>query len=92
MAEGMRVMRSRDVLLCDGGLHQNLTLRLLMTLVKAGTAENSTVERLLHIAVSETADNVQRAAVASPASLLFRNPRQVPRTVQLLSESYNPHV
>jgi len=47
---------------------------------------------LLHIAVSDTSDDVRRAAVTSLAFLLFKNPRQVPRIVQLLSESYNPHV
>ncbi len=37
-------------------------------------------------------DDVRRAAVTSLGFLLFRNPTQVPRIVQLLSESYNPHV
>jgi 26S proteasome regulatory subunit N2 len=46
----------------------------------------------LHIAVSDTSDDVRRAAVTSLAFLLFKNPGQVPRIVQLLSESYNPHV
>ena len=30
--------------------------------------------------------------MTSLAFLLFKNPAQVPRIVQLLSESYNPHV
>lgn len=47
---------------------------------------------MLHIAVSDTSDDVRRAAVTSLAFLLFKNPNQVPRLVQLLSESYNPHV
>ena len=46
----------------------------------------------MHIAVSDTSDDVRRAAVTSLAFLLFKNPSQVPRIVQLLSESYNPHV
>jgi len=50
------------------------------------------VRQLLHIAVSDTSDDVRRAAVTSLAFLLFKNPGQVPRIVQLLSESYNPHV
>jgi 26S proteasome regulatory subunit N2 len=37
-------------------------------------------------------DDVRRAAVISLGFILFRNPNQVPRVVQLLSESYNPHV
>ena len=50
------------------------------------------MRQLLHIAVSDTSDDVRRAAVTSLAFLLFKNPGQVPRIVQLLSESYNPHV
>lgn len=50
------------------------------------------MRKLLHIAVSDTSDDVRRAAVTSLAFLLFKNPGQVPRIVQLLSESYNPHV
>ena len=42
--------------------------------------------------MSDTSDDVRRAAVTSLAFLLFKNPAQVPRIVQLLSESYNPHV
>lgn len=63
-----------------------------MALAYAGTANNKAVRRLLHIAVSDTSDDVRRAAVTSLAFLLFKNPSQVPRVVQLLSESYNPHV
>lgn len=37
-------------------------------------------------------DDVRRAAVTSLGFILFRSPSQVPRVVQLLSESYNPHV
>lgn len=58
----------------------------------AGTSNNNAVRRLLHIAVSDTSDDVRRAAVISLSFLLFKNPTQVPRIVQLLSESYNPHV
>ncbi len=63
-----------------------------LALAYAGTANNDAVRKLLHIAVSDTSDDVRRAAVTSLAFLLFKNPGQVPRIVQLLSESYNPHV
>lgn len=63
-----------------------------LALAYAGTADNTAVRKLLHIAVSDTSDDVRRAAVTSLAFLLFKNPDQVPRIVQLLSESYNPHV
>jgi 26S proteasome regulatory subunit N2 len=61
-------------------------------LAYAGTSNNDAVRRLLHIAVSDTSDDVRRAAVTALAFVLFKNPGQVPRIVQLLSESYNPHV
>lgn len=58
----------------------------------AGTGNNSALRRLLHLAVSDVNDDVRRAAVTALGFLLFRNPEQVPRVVQLLSESYSPHV
>lgn len=63
-----------------------------LALAYAGTSNNDAMRQLLHIAVSDTSDDVRRAAVTSLAFLLFKNPGQVPRIVQLLSESYNPHV
>ncbi|KZT05866.1 26S proteasome regulatory complex non-ATPase subcomplex Rpn2/Psmd1 subunit [Laetiporus sulphureus 93-53] len=63
-----------------------------LALAYAGTSNNGAIRQLLHIAVSDTSDDVRRAAVTSLAFLLFKNPAQVPRIVQLLSESYNPHV
>jgi 26S proteasome regulatory subunit N2 len=64
----------------------------MLALAYAGTSNNDAVRQLLHIAVSDTSDDVRRAAVTSLAFLLFKNPGHVPRIVQLLSESYNPHV
>ena len=63
-----------------------------LALAYAGTSNNAAIRQLLHVAVSDTSDDVRRAAVTSLAFLLFKNPAQVPRIVQLLSESYNPHV
>ncbi|RKO98605.1 hypothetical protein CXG81DRAFT_15699 [Caulochytrium protostelioides] len=58
----------------------------------AGTGNNKTIRLLLHVAVSDTSDDVRRAAVTCLGFLLFHTPTQVPRLVQLLAESYNPHV
>ncbi len=63
-----------------------------VALAYAGTGNNKALRRLLHFAVSDVNDDVRRASVISLGFLLFRNPKQVPRIVQLLSESYNPHV
>jgi 26S proteasome regulatory subunit N2 len=58
----------------------------------AGTANNGAVRRLLHMAVSDVADDVRRAAVSALGFILFRTPEQCPTVVSLLAESYNPHV
>ncbi|KAJ7596896.1 D-isomer specific 2-hydroxyacid dehydrogenase [Mycena floridula] len=79
------LLTEKDPILRYGGVYT-------LALAYAGTSNNGAVRRLLHIAVSDTSDDVRRAAVTSLAFLLFKNPGQVPRIVQLLSESYNPHV
>ncbi|KAF8898847.1 hypothetical protein BD779DRAFT_1666615 [Infundibulicybe gibba] len=79
------LLAEKDPILRYGGVYT-------IALAYAGTANNDAVRQLLHIAVSDTSDDVRRAAVTSLAFLLFKNPSQVPRIVQLLSESYNPHV
>ncbi|KAJ1959136.1 proteasome regulatory particle base subunit, partial [Dipsacomyces acuminosporus] len=56
-----------------------------------GTGDNSAIRRLLHLAVSDVNDDVRRAAVTGLGFLLLHNPEQVPRMVELLSESFNPH-
>lgn len=58
----------------------------------SGTGNNKAIKRLLHVAVSDVNDDVRRAAVTGLGFLLFKTPQHVPRMVQLLSESYNPHV
>ncbi|KAL4241663.1 26S proteasome regulatory subunit RPN2 [Abortiporus biennis] len=79
------LLEDKDPILRYGGVYT-------LALAYAGTSNNDAVRKLLHIAVSDTSDDVRRAAVTSLAFLLFKNPSQVPRIVQLLSESYNPHV
>ncbi|GAA5845488.1 hypothetical protein JCM5353_000043 [Sporobolomyces roseus] len=74
-----------DAILRYGGVYT-------LALAYAGTGSNSAIRKLLHVAVSDVSDDVRRSAVTALGFLLFRNPQQVPRIVQLLSESYNPHV
>ncbi|KAK7999381.1 26S proteasome regulatory subunit rpn2 [Apiospora arundinis] len=66
----------------------------IMTVAMAycGTGSNKAIRKLLHIAVSDVNDDVRRIAVMSLGFILFRKPGSVPRMVELLSESYNPHV
>ncbi|KAG7099168.1 hypothetical protein E1B28_001039 [Marasmius oreades] len=79
------LLSETDPILRYGGVYT-------LALAYAGTSNNDAVRRLLHIAVSDVSNDVRRAAVTCLAFLLFKNPGQVPRIVQLLSESYNPHV
>lgn len=63
-----------------------------LALAYCGTGSNKAVRKLLHVAVSDVSDDVRRIAVMSLGFILFRKPSSVPRMVELLSESYNPHV
>ncbi|GAB7355811.1 hypothetical protein MBLNU459_g6484t1 [Dothideomycetes sp. NU459] len=63
-----------------------------VALAYCGSGSNKAVRKLLHVAVSDVNDDVRRAAVMSLGFVLFRKPGSVPRMVELLSESYNPHV
>jgi 26S proteasome regulatory subunit N2 len=65
---------------------------MMIALAYAGTGSNKAVRRLLHVAVSDVSDDVRRVAVMSLGFVLFRKPGSVPRMVELLAESYNPHV
>ncbi|WWC92551.1 uncharacterized protein L201_007510 [Kwoniella dendrophila CBS 6074] len=75
----------KDAILRYGGMFT-------IALAYAGTGNNKAVKKLLHVAVSDVNDDVRRAAVTALGFVLFRNHTQVPRVVQLLAESYNPHV
>lgn len=57
-----------------------------------GTGENRIIKKLLHIAVSDVSDDVRRCAVTALGFVLCRTPEQLPSTVNLLSESFNPNV
>ncbi|CEI39638.1 unnamed protein product [Fusarium venenatum] len=63
-----------------------------VALAYCGTGSNKAIRKLLHTAVSDVNDDVRRIAVMSLGFILFRKPGSVPRMVELLSESYNPHV
>lgn len=63
-----------------------------LAMAYCGSGSNKAVRKLLHVAVSDVSDDVRRYAVMSLGFILFRKPKSVPRMVELLSESYNPHV
>ncbi|KAF7548916.1 hypothetical protein G7046_g8502 [Stylonectria norvegica] len=65
---------------------------LTVAMAYCGTGSNKAIRKLLHVAVSDVNDDVRRIAVMSLGFILFRRPGSVPRMVELLSESYNPHV
>jgi 26S proteasome regulatory subunit N2 len=65
---------------------------LTIAMAYVGTGSNKAVRKLLHVAVSDVSDDVRRIAVLSLGFILFRKYKSVPRMVELLAESYNPHV
>ncbi|CAD2101011.1 26S proteasome regulatory subunit RPN2, putative [Plasmodium vinckei lentum] len=50
------------------------------------------IKKLLHFSVSDVSDDVRRAAVIALGFVLCNTPAQVPMFLNLLIESYNPHV
>ncbi|KAJ1902049.1 proteasome regulatory particle base subunit [Kickxella alabastrina] len=80
-----RLLLEKDPLLRLGAVHT-------ITMAYCGTGDNGAIRKLLHLAVSDVKDDVRRAAVTGLGFILLRSPEQVPRMVELLSESYNPHV
>ncbi|CAO3669707.1 unnamed protein product [Umbelopsis vinacea] len=79
------LVNDKDPVLRYGGIYT-------VAMAYCATGNNKAIRRLLHVAVSDVNDDVRRAAVTALGFILLRNPDQVPRIVQLLSESYNPHV
>ncbi|CAD7968179.1 unnamed protein product [Amoebophrya sp. A120] len=57
-----------------------------------GTASSRSIQKLLHLAVSDVNDDVRRAAVLGLAFVMCNVPTRVPQMVKLLATSYNPHV
>ena len=64
----------------------------IISLANIGNASNEALQKLLHIAVSDVNDNVRRAAVIGVGFVLSRRPKEVPSMVNLLAQSYHPHV
>ena len=80
-----QMTRDSDAIIRYGGAYAT-------GLAYRGTGNNGALRRLLHVAVSDVSDDVRRAAVLNLGFVLAATPEQCPRTVALLSESYNPHV
>nr|CAG4715876.1 unnamed protein product [Naegleria fowleri] len=80
-----KLSNDKDPILRYGGMYA-------IGLAFAGTSNNNAIRKLLQVAVSDVSDDVRRAAVINLGFLLFKTPKQCPRVVSLLAESYNPHV
>jgi len=63
-----------------------------IALAYVGTASNTALERLLHLAVSDVNPDVRRASVIGVGFVLSRSPKDVPGMLDLLAKSYHPHV
>lgn len=79
------LLEDKDPILRYGGVYA-------VGMAYSGTSNNEKIKKLLHVAVSDTNDDVRRAAVIAIGFLCFKKPEQVPKIVKLLCESYNPHV
>jgi 26S proteasome regulatory subunit N2 len=79
------LMSDKDPILRFGAMYS-------LGMAYCGTSNNSAIRKLLQVAVSDVSDDVRRAAVINLGFLLFKTPKQCPRLVSLLAESYNPHV
>merc|ERR1712029_916215 len=79
------LMQDKDAILRKSGMYT-------IAMAYAGTGNNAAIRKLLHVAVSDVNDDVRRAAVMGLGFLLFKQPDHCPGVVQLLIESYNPHV
>ena len=80
-----QLINDKDSILRYGGMFA-------IAMAYAGTSNNAAIEKLLHVAVTDVEDEVRRSAVTALGFVLSNQPEQVPRVVQLLAESYNPHV
>ena len=80
-----QMARDRDPIVRYGAMYA-------IAMAYCGTADNESIRKLLHVAVSDVSDDVRRAAVTCLGFLLFRTPEVVPQLVSLLAESFNPHV
>lgn len=63
-----------------------------VALAYCGTGSTQATRKLLHIAVTDVSDDVRRAALTGLGFILFKQPHQCPPLVQLLMDSFNPHV
>lgn len=61
-------------------------------LAYCGTSNSKIVRDVLHISVSDVNDDVRRAAVCALGFICFKDPNALISTVELLVDSYNPHV
>lgn len=61
-------------------------------LAYCGTSNKTAIKNLLHVAVSDSSDNVRRVAVMCLGFVLLREYTKVPTIVELLSQSHNPYV
>lgn len=61
-------------------------------LAYCGTSNEAAIKKLLHVAVSDSNDNVRRASVMCLGFVLLNDYTKVPTIVELLSQSHNPYV
>jgi 26S proteasome regulatory subunit N2 len=80
-----QMLLAKDPLIRYGGIWTLAT-------AYAGTSEKKALGKLLHAAVSDGSDDVRRVAVTALGFILCQNPQELCKIIELLTESYNPHV
>lgn len=80
-----RLVNDPEPILRYGGMYA-------VALAYCGSANNKAIRLLLHSAVSDLSDDVRRAAVIALGFVLCNRAKQVPKIVELLSESCHAHV
>lgn len=80
-----KMLNSKDSILRYGACYT-------IGLAYCGTSNKLAIKKLLHVAVSDSSDNVRRVAVMCLGFVLLREYTKVPTVVELLSQSHNPYV
>jgi len=81
----LQLITSKDAILRYGAMFT-------IGMAYAGTGNHDAIRKLLHYSVSDVSDDVRRAAAMNMGFILFKTPERIPELLNLLSESYNPHV
>ncbi|KAI3633979.1 hypothetical protein MIR68_007583 [Amoeboaphelidium protococcarum] len=79
------MLADNEACIRNGGVHCLMS-------AYCATGSNVALKKLLHIAATDVSDDVRRVSVIALGFVLARQPKQLLRVVELISDSYNPDV